>query len=79
MYNKEQRKKQYKKELEKIKIFDAKESDILEFETFADSFMKNIERLDSENRVLTKIRDALMPKLISGQIELKNLSGKNPS
>ena len=61
-----------KKSLEEIKIFNADDCAIEKFEKFSAPFMKKIFTLDLENRLLTNMRNALLPKLLSGEIELKN-------
>jgi type I restriction enzyme S subunit len=42
-----------------------------EFSEKAENFFKQIERNSLENKTLIKIRDTLLPKLISGEVRLK--------
>lgn len=44
-----------------------------QFETIADSFYRQIACLNQKNINLRKTRDLLLPKLISGQIDVENL------
>ena len=60
-----------KKGLEGINIFNADETAMSEFEQFSSPYVEMISDLDMENRLLANIRNTLLPKLLSGEIELK--------
>ncbi|MBO0439615.1 restriction endonuclease subunit S [Candidatus Enterococcus ikei] len=51
-------------------IFPA-EKIMLEFNAINDSLLKNINSLKKENETLKELRDTLLPKLLSGEIELE--------
>jgi type I restriction enzyme S subunit len=42
------------------------------FETYADGFARRVHRGREESRILSALRDALLPKLISGQLQVRD-------
>lgn len=44
------------------------------FNTFCDPIFKEQEILEAENRRLSNLRDSLLPKLMSGEIDISELA-----
>ena len=47
--------------------------DIIDFENRVKPIMKKIANNSLENKRLSKLRDTLLPKLMNGEIDLKNI------
>ena len=60
-----------KNSLSKIQIALPSNEDIDSFEKLINPYYELVDALDSENRVIKKIKDTLLPKLINGTIHLK--------
>jgi len=50
---------------------------VIEFTTIVTAYWKKISINNKQIRTLEKLRDTLLPKLISGQIRIKNLENFN--
>jgi type I restriction enzyme S subunit len=60
-----------KKNLQSLEFIVPSEEQLLKFESIIIPKFKKIKELDKENQTLTKLRDTLLPKLISGEVRLK--------
>lgn len=60
-------------ELMSIPIMLPKEDGLLAFERFADPLMHMIARNAKENKTLSALRDTLLPKLMSGEIDVSKV------
>lgn len=59
-----------KKNLNSIKFVIADKETIIKFENFIKSYFQKIRILNKENKKLIELRDTLLPKLMSGEIEI---------
>ena len=62
-----------KKDMQEIKLIIASTDILQKFESIVDPVFRNLELLISKNDNLRQTRDLLLPKLISGQIDVENL------
>lgn len=59
-----------KKNLNSIKFVIADKETIIKFENFIKSYFQKIRILNKENKKLIELRDTLLPKLMSGELEI---------
>ncbi|BFL77273.1 hypothetical protein SKB0068_00450 [Staphylococcus hominis subsp. novobiosepticus] len=59
-----------KKNLNSIKFVIANKETIIKFENFIKSYFQKIRILNKENKKLIELRDTLLPKLMSGELEI---------
>jgi len=59
-----------KKNLNSIKFVIANKETIIKFEDFIKSYFQKIRILNKENKKLIELRDTLLPKLMSGELEI---------
>ncbi|WP_323737607.1 hypothetical protein PXD04_11225 (plasmid) [Methanosphaera sp. ISO3-F5] len=62
-----------KKDLEKYIIIPEKDI-LIKYENIMDRIQKDKERICFENIKLTKLRDTLLPKLMSGEIDVSGIN-----
>lgn len=62
-----------KKDMQEIKLIIPSTDILQKFESIVNPIFRNLELLISKNNNLRKTRDLLLPKLISGQIDVENL------
>ena len=58
------------KRIEKFKILIPPDNILGDYEEKISSFFNKIEKINEENRLLSKIRDTLLPKLMSGEVRV---------
>lgn len=65
-----------KQNLESLEFIVPTKLKLTEFEDIIIPFYKEIKKLETENQTLTKLRDTILPKLISGEERLKEFQKK---
>ena len=63
----------YPQHIAEMPIYELKEDKVREYNTFVEPLFKMIGHNKAENERLSKLRDTLLPKLMSGEINLDNI------
>jgi len=61
-----------KKQFQNLPSMEVEPNIVAEFEKLASSIDENIQSFDEEMRTLSKLRDTLLPKLISGEMRVSD-------
>ena len=61
------------KTMKSVKLAVPEETSCAEFDSFAEPILKQQEALERENRELAGLRDTLLPKLMSGEIDVSKI------
>ena len=56
--------------MKSVKAFIPKDEWLLQFQSLCEPIFKHQEKLEQENRILSKLRDSLLPKLMSGELSI---------